>query len=39
MFRLAIAMMKQALQRADHAMIQQDLPAMIAVYEELKSFV
>jgi hypothetical protein len=34
----ALAMMRSALQRADQAMISQDLPEMIRVYQELKDF-
>ena len=34
----AILMMEDALRRADRAMIEGDLPAMIAVYKELKEF-
>lgn len=34
----AIAMMEQALQRADQAMIAGDVVAMIQVYQELQEF-
>lgn len=34
----AIAMMEQALRRADHAMMTGDLSAMIKVYNELREF-
>lgn len=34
----AIAMMRNALDRASKAMIEGDLSAMIAVYQELKDF-
>lgn len=34
----ALTMMRQSLDRAAKAMAEGDLPAMISVYEELKSF-
>lgn len=34
----AIALMRQALQKADTAMIEQDLPGMIAAYKDLQGF-
>jgi len=36
--RLALAMMESALQRADKAMIEGDVVAMIMAYQDLKGF-